>query len=43
MLELLDELDVIEIYKQPWKRSYVEEMTEKQKALYGFMGVEMDA
>ncbi|MPN46862.1 hypothetical protein SDC9_194461 [bioreactor metagenome] len=41
MQELLDELDIIEWYQQPGKVHHLGEMTEKQKALYQYMGVDI--
>jgi hypothetical protein len=38
MKELLDELDIIELYQQPGNSSYVGEITGKQKAIYEAMG-----
>jgi len=34
MQELIDELDVIEIYQQPGKAAYYGEITQKQRKLY---------
>jgi transposase len=41
MQEMIDELDVIELYKQPGKRACIGEMTNNQRALYQYMGVDM--
>jgi transposase len=43
MQEMLDELDVIELYKQPGKKEYFGETTEKQRSLYRYMGVDVPA
>lgn len=40
MQELLDELDIIEWYQQPGRQHHLGEMTNKQKKLYQYMGVE---
>jgi transposase len=40
MQELLDELDIIEIYQQPGRQHHLGEITNKQKKLYQYMGVE---
>ena len=39
MKELLDELDIIEIYQEPGNRSYIGEITGKQKMIYEAMEV----
>jgi hypothetical protein len=39
MQEMIDELDVIELYKQPGKKAYIGEMTNNQRTLYQYMGV----
>ena len=41
MKELLDELDIIEIYQEPGNRSHIGEITGKQKMIYEAMGVEI--
>jgi len=41
MQELLDNLDIIEKYQQPRKQAHLSEITEKQKALYHAMSVEV--
>ena len=38
--EVLDELDIIERFTQPNKKSIVGEVTKKQKELYQLLGVE---
>ena len=40
MEELLDELDVIELYQQPNHATHVGEITAKQKALFEAFGFE---
>jgi hypothetical protein len=40
MQELLDELDIIEIYQQLGRQHHLGEITNKQKKLYQYMGVE---
>jgi transposase len=40
MQELLDELDVIERFEQPGRRHRLSEITQKQKYLYQYLGVE---
>ena len=39
MQEFLDELDIIERFHQPGKQPCLGEITEKQKMLYKYMGV----
>ena len=39
--ELLDELDIIELYQQPGNRAHIGEITGKQQALYEAMGVKV--
>lgn len=41
MQGLLDELDIIELFKQPGKKSRVGEITKKQQALFKCLGVEV--
>ena len=40
LAELLDELDVIELYQQPNHATHVGEITAKQKALFEAFGFE---
>jgi hypothetical protein len=39
MQEMINELDVVELYKQPGKKAYIGEMTDDQRMLYQYMGV----
>ena len=39
MQALLDEIDTIEYYQQPGRAHHLSEITEKQRGLYGCMGV----
>lgn len=41
MQELLDELDIIELYQQPGNRAHIGEVTGKQQVLYEAMGVKV--
>lgn len=41
MQELLDELDIIELYQQPGKQPHLGEITQKQKSLYQYMEVKV--
>jgi len=43
MQELLDQLDVIELFEQPGSRPRIGEVTQKQKDLYKLLGVEAPA
>ena len=38
--ELLDEMDVIECFEQPGKKTHIGEMTKKQLALYEAFGID---
>ena len=38
---LLDELDIIELFKQPGKKPRVGEITKKQQTLFECLGVEV--
>ena len=40
MQELIDELDVIEVYQQPGKAAYYGEITQKQRKLYEALGIQ---
>ena len=41
MQELLDELDIIELFKQPGKKARVGEITKKQRVHFERLGVDV--